>query len=88
MITFKYMHINLPGKLTPGQIVPIEFPFEGDPSEISQVSPTCGCTAKCEVKDNKVTAIFTNTETRNFTKKINVFTKDKSTIQLSFSCEM
>lgn len=85
MITFNYTHLNIPGKITPGQVIPLEFPFTGDSSEISQVAPSCGCTANCDIKSDKITAIFTNTEVTSFTKTINVFLKDKSTIKLTFS---
>jgi len=97
MITFKYTHLDIPGLITPGSKTPIEFTFDGDPTLISKVSPSCGCTAESKVKGNKVVALFTEQDAKdqnkahypegvyNFTKTINVFLKDQTTIKLTFS---
>ncbi len=97
MIEFKYTHLDLPGLITPGSKIPIEFTFEGDPDLISKVSPACGCTAEPKVSGNKVVALFTEQDAASqnkahyptgiykFTKTINVFLKDQTTIKLTFS---
>jgi len=97
MITFKETHIDIPGLLAPGAIVPIKFEFEGNPEDIKTVSPSCGCTADCKKQGNTVVATFTEKDAinvnkahypkgvYNFTKTINVFLVDQTTIKLTFS---
>lgn len=97
MIKFKYTHLDIPGFITPGSKTLIEFTFDGEPDLISAVSPACGCTADPKVEGNKVIATFTEQDAKNqnkahypegvykFTKTINVFLKDKSTVRLTFS---
>lgn len=97
MITFKESHINIPGLLAPGAIVPLKFEFEGNPEEIEKISPSCGCTANCKKEGNSIIATFTEndavnqnkahypTGVFNFNKTINVFMTDKTTHKLTFS---
>jgi hypothetical protein len=97
MIEFKQTHVEIPGLITPGSKTNIEFTFEGDPSLISKVAPSCGCTADAKVEGNKVTALFTEQEAATvnkehyqsgvyqFNKVINVFTTYQTTIKLTFT---
>lgn len=56
--------------------VKLSFPFEGDKNLIEKVKPGCGCTAKVEITNNAITAVFTPESVGPFSKSINVFFKD------------
>lgn len=83
MITFTNIDLVNPDIPKGGSIV-MEFPFEGDPNEIKQISPGCGCTADCKKVGNKVVATFkdpfSDADKKNYpggkipySKNINVF---------------
>jgi hypothetical protein len=62
--------------------VQLSFPFIGDKSTIEKVKPACGCTAKVEVTDNEIKAIFTPEGVGPFSKGINVYFKDGTDLNL------
>lgn len=38
----------------------VRYPFEGDPSQIEDIRPLCGCTANVLVQGNEIFANYTN----------------------------
>ena len=82
MVTFENLEVNV-GEMKKNSTKKIEYIYTGDSSEISAVSPTCGCTANCRKEgDNKIVADFTATVEGPFEKWINVFFTNKSIIKL------
>ena len=82
MVSFKNTIVNL-GDVAINTKHDIIYEFTGDASEISSVNATCGCTASVKKESDKITAVFTVTNTGEFTKTINVFFTNKSVLNLS-----
>lgn len=90
MITFTITDLENPD-IPKGGSVTMAFPFIGDPKEIKQVSPGCGCTADCKVLGNKVVATFkdpfSDADKKNYpngkihySKNINVFFEEPTVV--------
>ena len=82
-IVFKQELITIPKELTPGEKYLVIFEFEGDPTEIAHIKPTCSCTADCKIVGNTIQADYTDQTSPNaskglfeFKKNINVFFKN------------
>jgi hypothetical protein len=61
MIEFKSTRVDI-GNVLPGSVTQVEFEYTGDKSEISDVIPSCGCTANAEILDNLITLQFTESD--------------------------
>lgn len=59
MIKFKNTHIDNPD-IAKGASITMVWEFEGDPNQIKNISPGCGCTANCKKVGNTVVATFTD----------------------------
>ena len=93
MIAFKSNYYVFWELLKPNEKYKVSFEYNGVASDISHISPQCGCTAEVDKKDGIITAVYTenvaagvDNETSAsiypngivpFQKNINVFVEDK-----------
>ena len=93
MIAFKSNYYVFGELLKPNEKYKVSFEYNGVASDISHISPQCGCTAEIDKKDGIITAVYTenvaagvDNETSAsiypngivpFQKNINVFVEDK-----------
>jgi len=91
---FNSLNVDL-GIIEKGSKNTVVFPFVGDKSEIVNIQPSCGCTAECTVKDDCITAVYTEDSKLGsnikdqypsgyypFHKNITVYLKDDQDLQI------
>lgn len=83
---FKFLKETLQiGTINQGDKVVLEYPFEGDPSVIEKVKPSCGCTAdvKIDGEAKVIRAIYdSKNDTDGISKTINVYFRDNLQLEI------